>query len=27
MFINYVDIGGPGGPATPYGRMQLYMVE
>jgi len=26
-FINYVDIGGPGGPATPYGRMQLYMVE
>ena len=27
MFINYVDIGGPGGPATPYGRMQLYLVE
>lgn len=26
-FINYVDIGGPGGPATPYGRMQLYLVE
>ena len=27
MFINYVDIGGPGGPATPYGRMALYLVE
>jgi hypothetical protein len=26
-FMNYVDLGGPGGPATPYGRMQLYMVE
>ncbi len=27
MFINYVDIGGPGAPATPYGRMQLYLVQ
>ena len=27
MFMQYVDIGGPGGPATPYGRMQIYLVE
>jgi len=25
--LNYVDMGGPGGQATPYGRMALYLVE
>jgi len=25
--LNYVDMGGPGGQATQYGRLQLYLVE